>query len=59
LYDVANKYDVSVNILNGKIEHLKDSPYGTMIIAINSDNSHVENFLKELSENVYKVEVLN
>ncbi|HOP34648.1 MAG TPA: methionine ABC transporter ATP-binding protein, partial [Defluviitoga tunisiensis] len=59
LYDVAKKYDVSVNILYGKIEHLKDSPYGTMIIAINSDNSHVENFLKELSENVYKVEVLN
>lgn len=59
LYDVAKKYDVSVNILYGKIEHLKDSPYGTMIIAINSDNSYVENFLKELSENVYKVEVLN
>ncbi len=59
LYNVAKKYDVSVNILYGKIEHLKDNPYGTMIIAINSDNSHLEEFLEELSENVYKVEVLN
>lgn len=59
LYDVAKKYDVSVNILYGKIEHLKENPYGTMIVAIRSENSHVEKFLRELSENVYKVEVLN
>jgi D-methionine transport system ATP-binding protein len=47
-----------LNILYGKIEHLKDNPYGTLIVEVISTQKEMEKFLEELSVNVYKVEVL-
>ncbi|PNR93380.1 methionine ABC transporter ATP-binding protein [Petrotoga sp. 9PWA.NaAc.5.4] len=58
LYTVATKYNVVVNVLYGKIEHLKDNPYGTLIVEVIGDKNQMEEFLQEISDNVYKVEVL-
>jgi D-methionine transport system ATP-binding protein len=58
LDEVSKKYDVKVNILYGKIEHLKDNPYGTLIINVESENGKINDFIKELDSKVYSLEVL-
>jgi D-methionine transport system ATP-binding protein len=58
LHNITKKYDITLNMLYGKIEHLKDNPYGTLIVEVISDHKEMEKFLEELSANVYKVEVL-
>lgn len=58
LHEVSKKYDITLNVLYGKIEHLKDNPYGTLILEVVSDENEMEKFLEELSAKVYKVEVL-
>lgn len=58
LHEVSKKYAITLNVLYGKIEHLKDNPYGTLILEVVSDENEMEKFLEELSAKVYKVEVL-
>jgi len=58
LHSITKKYDITLNILYGKIEHLKDEPYGTLIVEVISTQEEMGKFLEELSTNVYKVEVL-
>jgi len=51
------KYSVTYNILYGKIEHLKNNPYGTLILEV-SENPNYSDFLNELKKNVYFCEEL-
>jgi D-methionine transport system ATP-binding protein len=51
------KYSVTYNILYGKIEHLKNNPYGTLILEL-SENPNYSDFLNELKKNVYFCEEL-
>jgi D-methionine transport system ATP-binding protein len=58
LDDISKKYDIRMNYIYGKIEHLKSKPYGTLIIAVEYQNKDIENFMKEIESKVYKLEEL-
>jgi D-methionine transport system ATP-binding protein len=58
LDEISKKYDIKMNYIYGKIEHLKSKPYGTLIIVIEYQNKDIENFMKELESKVYKLEEL-
>ncbi len=56
LWKCSKGLDVSVNILYGEIEEFKHGPFGTLLVATCGKDS--AEFLRRLSGNVYKMEVL-
>jgi D-methionine transport system ATP-binding protein len=58
LDEISKKYDVKLNYIYGKIEHLKLKPYGTLIIVVEYEDRDIEGFMKELESKVYKLEEL-
>jgi D-methionine transport system ATP-binding protein len=57
LSDIAKKYDVHVNILNGNISELQGVLFGNLIVELQGENSEVDRVLEELKEHVEVKEV--
>jgi len=58
LDEISKKYNIKMNYIYGKIEHLKKEPYGTLIISIEYEDKDIEGFLKDLESKVYRLEEL-
>lgn len=54
LWEIASEFDIMINILYGKIEELKNGPFGTMIIAI--DGHKQDQFIEKLRDSVFFLE---
>lgn len=57
LSDIAKKYDVHVNILNGNISELQGVLFGNLIVELQGENLEVDRVLEELKEHVEVKEV--
>lgn len=58
LDEISKKYNIKMNYIYGKIEHLKKEPYGTLVIVIEYENNDINIFLQELESKVYRLEEL-
>ncbi|WP_232223905.1 methionine ABC transporter ATP-binding protein [Marinitoga sp. 1137] len=56
LYNIAKKYNITFNILYGKIEEFKNAPFGKLIIEIEGNGA--KEFIYDLQKHVYSLEVL-
>ncbi len=54
LWEIAREFDIMINILYGKIEELKNGPFGTMIIAI--DGHKQDLFIEKLRDSFFFLE---
>jgi D-methionine transport system ATP-binding protein len=54
LWEIAKENDVLINILYGKIEKLKNGPFGTLIIGIEGEKQ--AQFVEKLRESVFHLE---
>ncbi|KUK90259.1 MAG: ABC-type metal ion transport system, ATPase component [Thermotogales bacterium 46_20] len=57
LWRCSSGLDVTINIIYGEIEDFKHGPFGTLLIGASGGDTDL--FLDHLSENVYKMEVLD
>jgi D-methionine transport system ATP-binding protein len=57
LSDIAKKYDVHVNILNGNISELQGVLFGNLIVELQGDNAEIDRVLDELKIHVQVKEV--
>lgn len=55
---MVKKFDVDVSILYGNIDHLKDVPFGTLVIEISGSKKGIENALAYLHGQDLKTEVI-
>lgn len=55
---MVKKFDVDVSILYGNIDHLKDVPFGTLVIEISGSKEGIENALAYLHGQDLKTEVI-
>ncbi|KAA0545332.1 methionine ABC transporter ATP-binding protein [Bacillus sp. BGMRC 2118] len=57
--NVIRKFDVMVNILQGKISHLQTGAYGTLFIHIDGANDEIERAISFIREQSVGVEVIS
>ncbi len=57
--NVIRKFDITVNILQGKISHLHKGAYGSLFIHIDGSDVEVEKAISYLQEESVGVEVIN
>lgn len=55
---LIKRYDVDVNIINGNIDSIKDTPYGTLLIEISGERDHIKEAISYLHERKLKIEVI-
>ena len=55
---MVKKFDVDVSILYGNIDHLKDVPFGTLVIEISGTQEGIQNALAYLHSQDLKTEVI-
>ena len=55
---LIKKYDTNVNILTANIENLQDTPFGTLLIELEGDESHLKQALDYLHSRKVKDEVI-
>lgn len=58
IVDVAIKTNVKVSIMAGQINHIQNQPLGFLVIAVDGSKDAIDTALKELTDRVYKVELL-
>jgi D-methionine transport system ATP-binding protein len=56
--NIIRNYDVDVNILQGKISHTQNGPYGTLVIQVDGKREEVEKAVNFIKEQQVKVEVM-
>jgi len=54
--ELSREYNVNINILSGKIDRIKNTPYGSVTVEINFKTGENMKFYEELRKRVYKVE---
>ena len=55
---LVKKFGVDVNIISGKVDYLKDTPYGTLLVEIIGGEKAIRDSLAYLNEVKVKLEVL-
>ena len=55
---LVKKFGVDVNIISGKVDYLKDTPYGTLLVEIIGGEKAIQDSLAYLNEVKVKLEVL-
>lgn len=58
IVDVAIKTNAKVSIMAGQINHIQNQPLGFLVIAVDGSKDAIDTALKELTDRVYKVELL-
>lgn len=57
--NLVKKYQVDANILSGNIEHLKDQPFGTLLVEIAGNNGDTEQAIEYLQSLGLGIEVMD
>ncbi|MFN7251869.1 MAG: methionine ABC transporter ATP-binding protein [Anaerobacillus sp.] len=52
-------FDIDINILQGKISHTQNGPYGALFVHIDGDDTEVERAIEYVKEKQVKVEVIS
>jgi D-methionine transport system ATP-binding protein len=55
---IVKKYDVPINILFGNLDHIRETAFGCLIIAIPYERSKIEDVMKDLSQREVSSEIL-
>ena len=55
---LIKKFGVDVNIISGKVDYLKDTPYGTLLVEIMGDEKSIANSVQYAKEAGVKLEVI-
>lgn len=58
IVDVAVLCKVKISMLGGSIDHIKNEPFGLMVVEVGGSKSEIEHAINELKARVYKVEIL-
>lgn len=57
-YLPLSKIGVDVNIISGKVDYLKDLPYGTLLVELIGEEAEIKNALQYIYDKKVKVEVI-
>ena len=55
---IIRKFDISINILQGKVSHTQNGPYGTLIIHLDGDEQEIEKTLEFIKQEQVELEVV-
>lgn len=55
---IIKKIGVDVNIISGKVDYLKDLPYGTLLVELIGEEAEIKNALQYIYDKKVKVEVI-
>lgn len=55
---IIKKFGVDVNIISGKVDYLKDLPYGTLLVELIGEETEIKNSLQYIYDKKVKVEVI-
>ena len=55
---IIKKFGVDVNIISGKVDYLKDLPYGTLLVELIGEEAEIKNALQYIYDKKVKVEVI-
>ena len=55
---IIKKFGVDVNIISGKVDYLKDLPYGTLLVELIGTEEQIQSALQYIYEKKVKVEVI-
>ena len=55
---LIKKFGVDVNIISGKVDYLKDTPYGTLLVEIMGDEKGIADSVQYAKEAGVKLEVI-
>lgn len=55
---IIKKFGVDVNIISGKVDYLKDLPYGTLLVELIGEEAEIKNVLQYIYDKKVKVEVI-
>ena len=55
---IIKRFGVDVNIISGKVDYLKDLPYGTLLVEIMGDEKSIADSLRYIREAGVKLEVI-
>lgn len=55
---VIKKFNVDANIISGKVDYLKDTPFGTLLIEIIGDKESIDKSLEYMKNSKVKLEVI-
>ena len=55
---LIKKFGVDVNIISGKVDYLKDTPYGTLLVEIMGDEKGIADSVQYAKDAGVKVEVI-
>ena len=58
IVEVATECKVKISILGGSIDHIKNEPFGLLVVEVGGSRSEIEHALEELQARVHKVEIL-
>ena len=56
--DLMQRYPVLVNILFGRIDHIKDTPFGTLVVELSGKSGALNEATEYLARQDLQVEVL-
>lgn len=59
LFDAGALFGVRLSILHGKIEYIKEQPFGILYVRAEGDRSQIERTIAHLKKQVAQLEVLN
>ena len=55
---LIRRFNVDANIIYGNVDHIKATPYGTLVLEITGEDTDIENSLKYLQERNLGIEVI-
>lgn len=58
IVEVAMETKVKISLLGGAIDHIKNEPFGLMVVEVGGTRAEIEHAIDELKARVHKVEIL-
>jgi D-methionine transport system ATP-binding protein len=55
---LVKKYDVPINILVGKLDHVRETAFGSLIISMPSDKANLQDIMADLDQRSVSAEIL-
>ncbi|OLR60224.1 methionine ABC transporter ATP-binding protein [Anaerostipes sp. 494a] len=54
----SKNYDITVDIINGKVDYIHDKPFGVLIVILRGSGKERKKALEYIQKNVYRLEIL-
>ena len=54
----SKNYDITVDIINGKVDYIHDKPFGVLIVILRGSGEERKKALEYIQKNVYRLEIL-